>query len=659
LLSNRDGDWALYSMSANGGNQRRVFPAGLVEPFGESVGRGEPVVSPDGRNVLLAGQGITVASLVTGVSKRIGPGDEAAAAWSPDGSRIVFGGENGGLYVVDVRGGPKRALLRASQTGTPVWSPDGRWIAFARQIGYGPTEIYVIHPDGSALQRLTVYGPASGLAWSRDGRLAFIGTRGTMAASHLVVIDVRRRLVHVMQPRLGNGTVAWSPDGQRIAYAATTPHLDASSIYMANADGSGLRELTPPEPRSYDTSPVWSPDGRSLLFVRSPVGGGATRGISEVWMMRSDGSHQRPLTQAFPSGGDNLEPAWVSSAVYAEPAPRSLEVRRGRGFVLRVPFAVDGISAEGDHAAIAPVAYEMQRDTEPTPPILIWRPGHGEPTRLGASACGGVRQLVLAGSRLAFDCNNTFLDEIEQSVWIFDLRTGVPREVFSGSGGGSDNRGLYLDNIAGGGGLLAFGSERDDARGVARLRTVWRMHRFDSIALRSSSHAGNVVAAGGGRIAVELADGRVALMRADGTLIRVLRLVRHPSAVGASFGADPKSPFLLAGSDLLFLEGGTLQAYATATGKLQWERRVPAGAQLEAADGGLVIYTAGSTIHILSHGSEKVVRTGVRLLPRLRFDVQRLVYASLTADGLYYCFNVADRRYPGRVVFLPREALQR
>jgi hypothetical protein len=376
-------------------------------------------------------------------------------------------------------------------------------------------------------------------------------------------------------------------------------------------------------------------------------------------MMRSDGSHQRPLTQAFPNGGDNLEPAWVRGTVYAESGARSLEVRRGQAFVLRVPFAVDGISAEGDHAAIAPVAYEMQLDTEPTPAILVWRPGHGEPTRLGVSACGGVRQLVLAGSRLALDCNNTFFDEIEQSVWVFDLRTRVPREVFFGSGGGSDNRGLYLDNIVGGGGLLAFGSERDDARGVARLRTLWRMYRFDSVALRSNAHSGNVVAAGGGRIAVELADGRVALMRADGRLIRVLRLPRHPSAVGVPFGADPKPPFLLAGSDLLLLEGGTLRVYATATGELGWERRVPAGAQLEAADGRLVIYTAGSTIHILSHGSERVVRTGVRLLPRLRFHVQRLVYASLTADGLYYCFNVADRRYPGRVVFVPREALQR
>jgi hypothetical protein len=122
---------------------------------------------------------------------------------------------------------------------------------------------------------------------------------------------------------------------------------------------------------------------------------------------------------------------------------------------------------------------------------------------------------------------------------------------------------------------------------------------------------------------------------------------------------SPKPPFLLAGRDLLVLERRRLQAYDTATGKLRWERRVPAHAQLEAAEGGVVVYTAGSSIHLLSRGSERVVDTGARPLRALRGDVERLVHADLTAAGLYYCFNVVDERYPGRVVFVPRRALPR
>jgi Tol biopolymer transport system component len=661
FLSDRDGDWALYTMDANGGDEHRVLPAGRVLPFGEGVGYGEPVVSPDGRKVLLARRGLTVATLATGASTRVVAGEESSAAWSPDGTRLVFsGGENEGLYVVDLRDRRRGTLLRRSLTSTPAWSPDGKWIAFVRQIGYGPVEVYAVHPDGSGLRRLTGYAPEGRLAWSRDGRLAFVGTRGSSEVAHLVVVDVRRRLVDVMPPRLGGGgTVAWSPDGRRIAYAATTGRSEASAIYTVDAEGGGRRRLTPSQPPYDDASPVWSPDGKSLLFMRAPVGGGAERGVSEVWTMRADGSHQRPFTKGYPDGGDNVEPAWIRGATHAEPAPRPREVRSGKAVVLQVPFAVDGISAEGGRAAIAPVSYEDERESQPTPPILLWRPGHGEPARLIASPCGGVQQVVLARNRLAFDCNQTFLDLIEQSLWVYDLRTRVPREVFFGHGGGPTPRGIYLDHIVGGSGLLAFGSERRDARGIARRRTLWRIDRFDSIALRSAPDTGDVVAASGGRLAVELANGRVAILRTNGALVRVLPLVRHRSMLVAPFGIDPRPPFLLAGRDLLLLEHRMLRAYGTATGKVRWARRVPVGAQLEAANGRLVVYTAGSSIHVLSRGSERAVHTGARRLRRLRFHVQRLVHAALSADGLYYCFNVADRRYPGRVVFVPRGALPR
>jgi hypothetical protein len=275
------------------------------------------------------------------------------------------------------------------------------------------------------------------------------------------------------------------------------------------------------------------------------------------------------------------------------------------------------------------------------------------------SPCGGVQQIVLARSRLALDCNQTFLDLIEQSVWVFDLRTRVPREIFFGHGGGPTERGLYVENVVGEGRLLAFGSDRLDARGIARQRTLWRVDRFDSLALRSGRDAPDVVAAGGGRLAAELSDGRVAILTGDGVPLRVLRLGRRRSASVMPFGIEPKPPFLLVGRTLLLLDGGRLRAFDTAMGKLRRERRLPAGAQLDAADGHLVVYTVGSSVHVLSRQSERVVRTGARPLRGLRGRVDRLVHAALTPDGLYYCFDVADRRYPGRVVFLPRAALLR
>ena len=300
----------------------------------------------------------------------------------------------------------------------------------------------------------------------------------------------------------------------------------------------------------------------------------------------------------------------------------------------------------------------MEQDVKPTPPVLLWRPGAGRPRRLVVSSCGGVHRLVLAGRRLALDCDERYFDQISQAIWVYDLRTRLPRELFYAQAGvaASDARGIYVDNLVGGGGLLAFGDERVNADGKTLRRNLWRVEGRDSVAVRGGRHEGLLVAAGGGRFALELAGNRVAILRASGKRIRLIRL--QGAGVGHSYLFElAKPPFLLSGQDLLFLGGRQLQAYDTNTGKLRWHRRVPKDAELESAEGGLVVYTAGSTIHLVSPGGESVVHTGAQVLHRLRYDVGRRLHAALTSNGLYYSFNVRGRRYPGRVVFVPRSAL--
>jgi hypothetical protein len=183
---------------------------------------------------------------------------------------------------------------------------------------------------------------------------------------------------------------------------------------------------------------------------------------------------------------------------------------------------------------------------------------------------------------------------------------------------------------------------------------LWRIYGFDSVALDAGRHAGNVVAANGRDLAAEVADSRIAILKPDGKLVRTLAIPRPRSR---NFALDQKSPYLIAGGELLLIERRSLRAFDTNTGKRLWQRHVPSGAHLEAASGRLVVYTAGSSVHVVSHGTDRIVRTDAVRLHRLRFDVQGLVHAAIDATGLYYCFNVLDRRYPGRVVFVPWSAL--
>ena len=103
-----------------------------------------------------------------------------------------------------------------------------------------------------------------------------------------------------LTPTAGDSSPAWSPDGQRIAYAAELGGIGESDIYVANADGSDRRRLTRD---AVSRGPRWSPDGRKIAFTRSGVRqeAGATW-VSDVYVIDADGSGERSLTGDAVSG---------------------------------------------------------------------------------------------------------------------------------------------------------------------------------------------------------------------------------------------------------------------------------------------------------------------------------------------------------------------
>ena len=229
FLSRRDGNKELYVMNADGSGQRRLTRDASIS---------------------------------------------ATPAWSPDGRTLAFESvRNGttGVYVVNADGGGQRRLARNGHA--PAWSPDGRTIAF-----FGGPNIYLMNADGSEHRRLTkpvVGGRQRSLAWSPDGRnLAFLSQSGCgdFCFSLYVVGSDGSGLRNVTSELVSRGPgrgpasdPAWSPDGRKLAFVRLSADL-GEPIYVVNADGSGLRNLTP-KPVGIHSGPVWSPDGRKLAFV--------------------------------------------------------------------------------------------------------------------------------------------------------------------------------------------------------------------------------------------------------------------------------------------------------------------------------------------------------------------------------------------------------
>ena len=141
-----------------------------------------PRFSPDGKGVLITmtkeegNSDIFAMDLGTRTLTRLTDtaGIDAAASYSPDGSRIVFESKRSGtqqLYVMNADGSdPRRISAGKGRFATPVWSPRGDLIAFTQILG-GRFHIGTMRPDGSEARILDSAYHAEGPTWSPNGRV--------------------------------------------------------------------------------------------------------------------------------------------------------------------------------------------------------------------------------------------------------------------------------------------------------------------------------------------------------------------------------------------------------------------------------------------------------------------------------------------------------
>lgn len=121
------------------------------------------------------------------------------------------------------------------------------------------------------------------------GKIAFVSED-----SYIDVINSDGSVKTILAVNLGGLELAWSPDGQSIAFASGQSGF--SQIYVMKADGSDQRQLTSGNANS--DSPAWSPDGKNIIFISDQAGILTEDGIpiSQVYIMKADGTKQQRLT---------------------------------------------------------------------------------------------------------------------------------------------------------------------------------------------------------------------------------------------------------------------------------------------------------------------------------------------------------------------------
>ena len=295
------------------------------------------------------------------------PAWDVSPAWSPDGRTIAFVRESdagpAGVYLVPALGGVERRVADVAgrlevdlfYSGL-AWTPDGRWLLVADEPAGNPAGIFLLSPESGERRRLTSAPPGT-VDWdpalSPDGRVLAFSRQVEIGRGDIHALRLRADLTPEGTPRRltfddGAASPAFTSDGREVLYSQGSWLSERRTWRLAVASGEGTPSIRRPEPFGTDaTNLAVSPAARRLSFsrrqhdrnlyrveLRGPAGepepflvstrlehiaeyspkGDAIAFVShrsgsqEIWLADADGSRPRQITSM--GGPVTSNPRW-------------------------------------------------------------------------------------------------------------------------------------------------------------------------------------------------------------------------------------------------------------------------------------------------------------------------------------------------------------
>ena len=231
-------------------------------------------------------------------------GAKAYPAFSPDGQRLAYSARGSSkvdpyhIYVRTVAPDSPRAVT--SGTGNdigPVWSPDGKTLAFLR-LENGRAQYRVVPAEGGDERMVAEFPaavneaqPAPAVAWTKDGKSLVVVMGSEKEAPSLGVVPLSggaaTPLTKPTEGTEGDSTPLVSPDGATVAFIRAASGGGAD-IFTCDLRGGNLQRV------SYDDKAIrglaWTPDGDETIYSANRFGGGW-----KLWRMSVAGGAPREL----------------------------------------------------------------------------------------------------------------------------------------------------------------------------------------------------------------------------------------------------------------------------------------------------------------------------------------------------------------------------
>jgi len=261
---------------------------------------------------------------------------------APDGKRVMVTklGPDGGLdlFLYDLqRNTSTRVTDNPAADGVPVWSPDGRFVAFASWRD-GSSNLYITSPGGPEHERplLLSRDPKYPTDWSSNGKYIMFETGHAESGWDLEVIEPdamdKPRVTPYLETRFNEREGRFAPNGEWVAYTSNETGRD--EVYLQSFPaGNGKWRIS----ADGGAKPVWRPDGSELYYLD-------------------------------PRGGINVVPvAWRPSCQPGRPAQLFLSGAAAAGFEAQYDV---------DRSGNRFVALSVEGAQQPLPIVILnWKPG--------------------------------------------------------------------------------------------------------------------------------------------------------------------------------------------------------------------------------------------------------------------------------------------